>query len=369
MTRSTKPDRADEQKAAAAQNVFVREAWSALPPKARRQLFSRRTETELLWATRWQVNAPCMVSHARELRALQASFPDEPLGRKLRRGLMRIDVRISVPPPPGWLAELERLDRLRDWRLSDKVVPSQALDEYSRRKLADDEDLLARPGLNPDIETDEEYLQRAAAHCRARRLRFQRFVPSGRPPKPSPKLNQHIEWLVAFQVRGTDVAAIARHAGLVGAAGQARVRKTLHGVARLIGLVLRREPRDPRRVTPASTLQAAKLLRAELTRRFQEVRSAGSGLTGPLYEAEIKNAIDEHLPNCSPEQSKVFLQQLKSGHLKPSDAAVRLSARKFSLPVRQVRTGRVSVPRRRGTRRVEPFEAWELRRANLRRRR
>src|SRR6476646_4490456 len=141
MSRLQSPDRADEQKAAAAQNVFVREAWSALPPKARRQLFSRRTETELTWATRWRVNAPCMISQAQELRVLEASFRDEALGRKLRRGQLRVDVRISVPPPPGWLAELERLDRLPDWRLSDKVVSNKALDEYGRKKLAEDEDL------------------------------------------------------------------------------------------------------------------------------------------------------------------------------------------------------------------------------------
>ena len=209
MTRSRKPDRAVEEKAAAAQTAFVIAAWRALPPKALRQLFSRRMETELRWATRWRVNAPCMLDYARELRVLEASSRDEALGRKLRRGL-RVDVRISVPPPPGWLAELDRLDRLRDWRLTDKVVSNKALDEYGRKKLAEDGDLLARPGLNPDIETDEEYLERAAVHCRARRLRFQRFVTSSRSPKQSPRLNQHVQWLIRYAVRGETITAIAR---------------------------------------------------------------------------------------------------------------------------------------------------------------
>ena len=208
MTHSPKPDRADDEKAAAARTAFVIAAWSALPPKAYRQLFSRQMETELAWATRWRVSAPSMVDYARYVRA-EYAVADKETRQQWRRGSFRSHYRIGVPPSRDWLAELERLDGLPDWRLSDKVLPT-ADDEHGRRKLADDADLLARPGLNPAIETDEQYMQRAAAHCRARRLRFQRFVPSGRPQKASSKLHQHVQWLVRQVVGGETITAIAQ---------------------------------------------------------------------------------------------------------------------------------------------------------------
>lgn len=360
MTRSRQWDWAAEGQAAAAQTAFVRAAWSALSSKARRQLFSRRTETELGWATRWGVNAPCMLAYARYLRDLQANSSDEPLGRKLRRGLMRVDHGSSVPPPPEVLAEIQRLDRLPDTglSLSEKVAPN-AIDEYRRHKLADDEAFLARPGLQY-WETDKHYAERVPDYCLARRLRFPRFLDSATSSTPSSRLHEHVQWLVEFQVRGKDEAVIARSSGFFGTAGTKKVRRAIHVLAQLIGLVLRRKPSGRPRVTPPATLQEARLLRATLTRRFQEARNKSrSGLTSPLYEAEIRITIDEQFSSWTLQQQKELFHQIKSGHhMKPSDAAARLSACKFALSLRLVRRGRVSNVRRQHTGlRFQPFTA------------
>jgi hypothetical protein len=145
LTHSRKRERA--------QNAFVTAAWSALSSEARRQLFVRRTETELTWATRWRVNAPCMLDYARRLRTEYANL-DGSSRRKLRQSRMWIAYSRTAPPTE-LLAEVKRLDRLPDRGISlSEKVPAKAIDEYRRHKLEDDEVFLARPGLQPG-ETDK----------------------------------------------------------------------------------------------------------------------------------------------------------------------------------------------------------------------
>ena len=366
-----KRDLGAENKAADAQTAFVIAAWSALSPKARRKLFSCRAEEVPRWAKRWRVNAPCMVEGAQELRVLAANSPKgEALGRALWRRQIRVDRAFPVPRLPEWLVELKRLDKLPFWMrlgLSDKVVASH-IKEYRDSALVDDEDMLAPAAADPFRETKKHFMDRAEDHYGARRLRFRRIGDAGRftttPPKLSPELHKHVDWLVRFQTRDESPAEIAKSSGLVGTGQQTRVKKAIQDVARLIGLPLRKERRGRPKLKPADDLVEARKLRAELTRRFQKARDKSPGRF--LYKNDVKIAIEETFPRCSPQQRQELLSQTTAGGMKPSGMAARISARKFGLPLYRVRTGRAAqVPRRRAVVRFQEFEKAERRAADV----
>lgn len=367
-----KRDLGAEDKAADAQTAFVITAWSALSPKARRQLFSRRAEEVPRWVKRWRVNASCMVEYARELRALAANSPKgDALGRDLWRRVIGVDRRVPVPPRPEWLSELKRLDKLPFWMrvgVSDKVAASH-LEEYRSRALVDDEDMLAPVAADPLRETKKHFMDRAEDHYRSRRLRLRRIADAGKftiaPPKLSPKLHERVNWLVRFQIRDESSAAIAKSSGLLGAGGQITVKKAIQDVAALIGLPLRPERRGRPRTKPAADLVEARTFRAVLTRRFQKARDESPGAF--LFKLDIKNAIDETFSDWSLQHRQKLLSQITTGGIKPSSAAARISAQKFGLPLRSVRAGRATqVPRRRAVVRFQEFEKAERRSADMR---
>jgi hypothetical protein len=247
-----------EEKAADAQTAFVIAAWRALPLKARRQLFSRRAEKEAHWAKRWRVDAPCLVEYAKELRAFDAACrpaarsraKEPPLGTGAvgcEPWLMESDVdrRISVPPPPQWLSERKRLDKLPHSlrvSLSDKVTASY-LDEYRGGPIADDEEMLAPVAADPLQETKDHFMSRAEDHFRARQLRLRRIAKdagfTSNPPAQTPELAKHVGWLVRFQINDESASAIARSSGLHGPDQRVTVAKAIRQLARLIGLPLR----------------------------------------------------------------------------------------------------------------------------------
>jgi hypothetical protein len=232
----------------------------------------------------------------------------------------------------------------------------QAIEEYRREKLWKDDEFLARPGWDPYHETLQHYRERLPDYERARLLRCQYFIGKTKPPKPWPKLREHVDWLVRFRVGGEKEDRIATSAGLKGQAGHAQVKRVIRDLSQLIGLTRLTPSRGHTDVNSTSDLKDARDLRVKLTRRFQAARKEGSGVTGPLYFAEIRNAIDEELSNLSDQERSDLFSRLKRGHLKASDAASRISADKYGLSLRRVRAGRSPKAERQPTpRRVEPF--------------
>jgi hypothetical protein len=248
-----------------------------------------------------------MIDFVRELRA---HFPsaDSLFERDMRLGQRRFDHREGVIAPDGWRKELRRLDSLPlHWRVSvsDKVA-SGAIDNYRRHALEEDDDLLA-------------------------------------------------------PVAATSLQGEAKAARLT-------VRNAIKDIARLIEIAIRREDQRGRpRLPPPVSLRDARLLRGELTRRFQAAQ-AESG-SSYLYGIEIKVAIENELSGWPPGRQKELLMQLiKSGDMRPSTVAARIAAIKFAVPLRQVRRETVrSLPRRRPVVHAVPFEEAERRNAAQRR--
>lgn len=93
-----------------------------------------------------------------------------------------------------------------------------------------------------------------------------------------------------------------------------------------------------RRHRDVAELDAARALRDKLTRQFQQARNEGES----TYGTALREAVNEHLPDWSPERWKKLLERIVKAKTKtkPSDAAARIAAAKHSLPLHHVRAGR-----------------------------
>jgi hypothetical protein len=187
--------------------------------------------------------------------------------------------------------------------LSEKVAPN-VIEAYRREQLVDDDDFLARPGLQY-WETDKYYTERLPDYRLARRLRFSRWieVPSAVPPSSS-KVGEHVQWLAECQVRGRDEAEVARSAGLVGAAGTMKVRRAIHVLAQLIGLSL--STKTARATTPHTARDApaseitARDIDATLPRGSQpEFRTRVAFCTRQRSGTPSTNSSRAGLPSCA----------------------------------------------------------------------
>ena len=232
----------------AAEAAFVRAAWAALPVHARRALFTIPPEAVDEWARDLRVDAPCMIRCARHYQELAASAdPNERLAERLSEATVSIDESVGARRPDEWMTELRRLDAqpISVWRqtLEDR---DQYPEDYRRAGLADDDDFLAPVSADPSWETKRHFLRRAEDHFLARQHRVRRVEASTGftigPSVATPQLNQHVGWLVRFQIGGESTAQIAKSAGLHQPNARVTVNKATRALARLLGLRLRPTP-------------------------------------------------------------------------------------------------------------------------------
>ena len=102
----------------------------------------------------------------------------------------------------------------------------------------------------------------------------------------------------------------------------------------------------PRKTISGPILAAALKRRDELKARFQSEKAAGGTVT---FQGDIRAAIQDH---CPKHQQADLLRQIQVAGWKPSDAAARIAAAEFRLPLGRVRAGRSKRPRRPGGHRL-----------------
>jgi hypothetical protein len=224
--------------------AFAEIALDALPQEALREVLAV-SEGELeSWARRWQVQAPCILKSATELResVARSAVPLETLvvGRALRESF-----GTGSGPPIPWLEERQRLNALRPTierrTLSDKVLPTYQ-QEYAARHLAQDEEFLAPLEADPAVETMTNFRQRAEDHYLARSQRLLNLARECKfevpPLRHAPELRVHAHWLVQYQLGGKTFAAIAE----ASAATPEAVQRACRRMAAMIQLELRQAP-------------------------------------------------------------------------------------------------------------------------------
>jgi hypothetical protein len=264
MTRNI----AREQKRGIAETRFVRVAFDALPNAAMKALLEIAPANIPRWAAEWRVAAPAMLTWAREFRQLAERCKPSERKRLVSRNLS-FGRNFWAPSPPEWQQELAALNRLvgLPQTVSDKVVTDY--EPIYRRPLVDDEplptigrgearivadpDILAPMSADPATETLEHFKQRAADHYEGRRLRFEHLARhqgfTTHPTRGTPQIDDHVEWLVEYQIRKTSVKSIAERAAPNGVPQPQTVWKAIRELATLIELPLRtaRRGRPPKR--------------------------------------------------------------------------------------------------------------------------
>jgi len=245
---STRPSRPVTAKQRAAEDAFVRAVQQRLPPRAREALLRLRGPKNVpRWASKWRIDAPCVIAFATELRELAASLP-----RADRKALINGDLTLALSVEQGdvrrrWGMEIQRLDRLRisvrRERLVDRMAP-QAREAFRREQLASDDQSLAPVSADPSHESKARFLERATDHYDARTARFnERWSVDGSEvamERVAPQLRRHIEWLARFQL-GESCRQIAQQEPQNAAVDPMTVRKGITRAAALIGLLTLRQ--------------------------------------------------------------------------------------------------------------------------------
>jgi hypothetical protein len=271
--------------AAEAASAFVRAVQEHLPPEAFAELNALDRDAIEQWADRWHVHAPCILELAEtwcsggwgegftidtcggsstpadwpaRLRELNSRPTDvDGLGRlrSLRGGDHRDleALRNEVGPVQREIAQLtEAIDAGKlDPQARERLHAAQArrddltkaikkregerhLEELREKEL-NVEEALAPISADPSRESEDRFVQRARTHFRARKDDAKRFGYVKVSVKPK-LLNEHMDWLVRFQLHGESRAEIARSTNVVRQAVDRAIRDT----AALLKLRLRK---------------------------------------------------------------------------------------------------------------------------------
>jgi hypothetical protein len=186
------------------------------------------------------LNAPCMLEYVTEVNETAALETGD-------EGDWELSRNFPSTQPPEWVAEVSRLDRLplafSRQGARDRFA-NEALVEFRKAEMANDEEILAPVAADPLHESLTHFIQRARDHYRARRMRLAVHSKRGglptTPARSTPDLGRHVEWLLRFQLDGASPRAIAKASNLHGLDQGKTVYQAIKKLAMLIDLPLRR---------------------------------------------------------------------------------------------------------------------------------
>jgi hypothetical protein len=238
-----------------ARNEFVRAVKRHLPQEALEQLVALPADQLVQeWATRWRVNAPCVVEEATSWRDLGRSYGlrrlilsdgytgfDPLLLRDWRAALRELN---ALPVESTWLENplaLFRPDCIKGARANalnanGSLKPLQDMESLSRtfsEQVFANESVLAPIAADPSRESRVDFIGRCQCHWDARVARAHGLGFTRTSPRPS--LRQHAEWLARYQVQLESYGTLARSAR----ADLQTVREAVRRTADLVALPLR----------------------------------------------------------------------------------------------------------------------------------